>query len=151
VWDETGLDRGGICRSGDRVTLTIPAQAEYLALCRLALAGLGQRCGLDQEIVADLKVAVTEACSCSIRHADKRDTPASEPAGVKVEFGVGDDRWTISVSDFGDVDDEAPSEFGGLLSEDALSLTVIRALVDEVLEVRETERGVLLVMTKRLS
>ena len=48
---------------GRRVRLTVPAKAEYVALSRLTIAALGTRFGLEPEMVADLKVAVTEACS----------------------------------------------------------------------------------------
>ena len=51
------------------VALTIPARAEYIALCRLALTGVARTRALQAEVVADLKLALTEACSNSVRHA----------------------------------------------------------------------------------
>lgn len=51
------------------VTLEIPAKAEYLVLCRLALAGLLRDLDFSEEAISDLKLALTEACSNSIRHA----------------------------------------------------------------------------------
>ena len=41
------------------VALTIPARAEYIALCRLALTGIARTRALQEEIVADLKLALT--------------------------------------------------------------------------------------------
>ncbi len=51
------------------VALSIPAKAEYITLCRLALTGIAQVRAVEPETLADLKLALTEACSNSIRHA----------------------------------------------------------------------------------
>ncbi len=51
------------------VSLVIPAKAEYIALGRLALAGLLRPRAVEPEVLADVKLALTEACSNSIRHA----------------------------------------------------------------------------------
>ena len=55
---------------GDRtVRLTIPAKPEYITLSRLALTGLSRVRPFSDETLADLKLALTEACSNSVRHA----------------------------------------------------------------------------------
>jgi anti-sigma regulatory factor (Ser/Thr protein kinase) len=46
------------------VSLVVPCKAEYVALCRLVVGALGAREALDEEVIADLKVVVTEACNC---------------------------------------------------------------------------------------
>ena len=51
------------------VRLRVPARAEYIALARLALTGLAELAPLSEEDVADLKLALTEAVSNSVRHA----------------------------------------------------------------------------------
>ena len=51
------------------VRLTIPAKAEYITLGRLALTGLSRLQPVREETLADLKLALTEACSNSVRHA----------------------------------------------------------------------------------
>src|SRR5260370_1796495 len=51
------------------VTLRIPAKAEYITLCRLALTGLAQLREIADDVMADLKLALTEAVSNSVRHA----------------------------------------------------------------------------------
>lgn len=144
-----GSSDTGMCRSGDRVALTIPAKPEYVSLCRLALAGLGQRCGLDLETVADLKVAVTEACSCAIRRLKLDMTSNGAVGSVKVEIGVEPEAWVITVGDWGPEAEGDPGDDDDPLSEDALGLTVIRALVDQT-QVSRNEHRVALVMTKRL-
>src|ERR1700693_5060782 len=53
---------------GPSVRLTIPAKPEYITLARLALTGLSRLRPLSEETLGDLKLAVTEACSNSVRH-----------------------------------------------------------------------------------
>ena len=52
---------------GSTVRLTIPARAEYITLCRLALTGIARVRSLSDELLADLKLALTEAASNSVR------------------------------------------------------------------------------------
>ena len=65
--------------SGATVRLTIPARAEYITLCRLALTGIARVRDLSDEVLADLKLALTEAASNSVRHAyaERRATASS--------------------------------------------------------------------------
>ena len=51
------------------VRLKIPARAEYITLCRLALTGIARLRSMSDEVLADLKLALTEAASNSVRHA----------------------------------------------------------------------------------
>ena len=51
------------------VKLTIPAKAEYITLGRLALTALSRMRPLSDETLNDLKLALTEACTNSVRHA----------------------------------------------------------------------------------
>ena len=106
------------------VVLRMPAKAEYLVLARLALSGLAHTVELDPEVLADLKLAVTEACANAARHAYE-----DEGAG----FGV-----------------HAEPE-PELLPEDGMGLAIIRAVVDE-LQVGSGEggRGTRLRLLKRL-
>src|ERR671922_2615158 len=54
---------------GRSVRLTIPAKAEYITLGRLALSALARVRPLSEEALNDLKLALTEACTNSVRHA----------------------------------------------------------------------------------
>jgi serine/threonine-protein kinase RsbW len=53
------------------VRLTIPAKPEYITLGRLALAGLAllRPEQFTAEVLGDVKLALTEACTNSVRHA----------------------------------------------------------------------------------
>jgi serine/threonine-protein kinase RsbW len=120
------------------VRLTIPAKAEYITLVRLALSGLSQLRPLSAETLGDLKLAVTEACSNSVRHA-YRDGRAG---AVEVVYELYPDRLVVEVSDDGEgftVADDAAAQQGAL-TEGGLGIAIIRELADE-LELGPGARG----------
>lgn len=125
----------------DRVTVSLPARPEFVAICRLALAGLGSSTGLDLEQVADLKLAVTEACT----HVIGREQGAC--GSLQVDFEVSPDRWTIEVRG------EPGSQNGpwqpSALADEDLGLVVMRALVDEVSLEESHDSGAVLRLVKR--
>jgi len=130
------------------VELTIPAKPEYITLCRLALAGLSTLRGLPDEVVADLKLALTEACSNSVRHA-YQDGQAGEI--VEIRYELHSDRVVIEVADEGRgfVPPETP--LTRELAESGLGIAIIRALADELeLGERADGRGSRLRMVKLL-
>jgi serine/threonine-protein kinase RsbW len=120
------------------VRLTIPAKAEYITLVRLALSGLSQSRPMPDETLGDLKLAVTEACSNSVRHAyrDGRD------GSVEIVYELHADRLVVEVSDAGGgfTAGDAPARGDGLLTEGGLGIEIIRELADE-LEVGPGEGG----------
>jgi serine/threonine-protein kinase RsbW len=111
------------------VRLTIPARAEYITLCRLALTGLARLRPISEELVADLKLALTEATSNSVRHA------YGDVGGcVEISYELYGDRLVIEVNDEGEGFD--PSEDGDLgdldnLTEGGLGIAIIRSIADE--------------------
>ena len=108
------------------VRLTIPAKAEYVLLGRLALSGITRMQPLDDETVNDLKLAVTEACTNSVRHA------YSENGGtVDIVYELYDDRLVVEVSDDGGGFEPNDLVKAGELTEGGLGIAIIRALVDE--------------------
>lgn len=117
--------------NGDAVTvrLTIPARAEYITLCRLALTGIGRLRELSDELLADLKLALTEAASNSVRHAY-----GDEDVGVvEISYELFPDRLVIEVTDEGEGFDPAAAEGNAEeLSEGGLGIAIIRAIADEV-------------------
>lgn len=117
--------------NGDAVTvrLTIPARAEYITLCRLALTGIARLRELSDELLADLKLALTEAASNSVRHAY-----GDEDAGVvDISYQLFSDRLVIEVRDEGEGFDPAEAEGNAAeLSEGGLGIAIIRAIADEV-------------------
>jgi serine/threonine-protein kinase RsbW len=111
------------------VRLTIPARAEYITLCRLALTGIARVRALSDEVLADLKLALTEATSNSVRHAY-----AGGDAGVvEISYALLPDRLVIEVTDDGEGFDLAPEKGAPEeLSEGGLGIAIIRAIADEV-------------------
>lgn len=146
VKDTADVDVAG----GTRVVrLRIPAKPEYIALGRLALTGLAQARGLDSDTIADLKLALTEAVSNSVRHAygDAGD------GQVDVRYELRGDRISIEVVDDGAGFDpeEAPSFDGDELSEGGLGIAIIRTVADDVeIESRPGVRGSRLCFVKNL-
>ncbi len=136
------------------VRLSFPAKADYLLLARLALAGVARSLPVGPELLADLKLAVTEACGNAVRHAY-----GTGEGSVGVEFVVRDDRLELIVEDEGTgiglpVEElVAPSEENapGEPTDGGMGMAIIRAIVDE-LDVREGEdgRGTVVHMTKYL-
>jgi serine/threonine-protein kinase RsbW len=114
---------------GRIVRLTIPARPEYITLCRLALTGIGSLRALSDELLADLKLALTEAASNSVRHA----YGGQDVGVVQISYELLPDRLVIEVTDDGGGFDPAdaagpPDE----LSEGGLGIAIIRAIADEV-------------------
>lgn len=112
------------------VRLTIPAKPEYITLSRLALSGLSRVRPLAEDTLADLKLALTEACSNSVRHA------YDEKGGhVSISFELRDDRLIVEVVDDGaGFEPEAAGVNGDTaeLSEGGLGISIIRSIADEV-------------------
>ena len=114
---------------GSFVRLRIPAKAEYITLGRLALTGLSRLQELSDETLADLKLALTEACSNSVRHA-YRD---GREGAVEIVYELRADRLTIEVigrrsraSTTSSADGEDRE-----LTEGGLGIAIIRSLSDE--------------------
>jgi serine/threonine-protein kinase RsbW len=111
------------------VRLTIPAKAEYIALSRLALTGLSRLRPLSDEVLGDMKLALTEACTNSVRHA------YDDGAGgvVEILYELHPDRLVVEVMDDGDGFEppEGGDDPAAELSEGGLGIAIIEALADE--------------------
>jgi anti-sigma regulatory factor (Ser/Thr protein kinase) len=133
--------------SRDVVTLVIPARTEYLIVARLALAGIARGAPIDDGALADLKLAVTEACGNAIRHAQP-----SEHGVVRVDFDLEDGAIEIRVSDAGPGIRALPDDEPDELAESGMGLAIIRALVDDFeIRDRDTGQGTIVRMRKRLA
>ena len=121
------------------VKLSIPAKPEYISLGRLALTGLARLRTLPEETLGDLKLALTEACSNSVRHA--------YPGGggiVEISYQLFPDRFVFEVLDSGPGFElnGAPEEEEDNLTEGGLGIAIIRALADELeIHGREDAQG----------
>lgn len=76
--------------------LTLPARAENVAVVRHAMGGLADVLDVDDQVLSDIKLAVTEACTNVVVHA----YPDGEgPMGLRAS--VQDDRVDIVIHDRG--------------------------------------------------
>jgi serine/threonine-protein kinase RsbW len=123
------------------IRLTIPAKPEYITLGRLALTGIARLRPepMRQEVLGDLKLALTEACTNSVRHAY-----GGGEGTVEIVYELHDDKLVVEVVDEGE-GFEPPAEPSAVLGEDALSegglgIAIIEALADEF-EIRERAQG----------
>jgi len=127
--------------NGSRVVhLTIPAKPEYITLCRLALTGLARVRPFTDAQLADLKLALTEAASNSVRHA----YPGDEDGHVQVTYELHPDRIAIEVVDDGaGFDPSLEAIVGGAeLREGGLGIAIIKSIADELsVESRTGTRG----------
>ncbi|MBN1321670.1 MAG: ATP-binding protein [Thermoleophilia bacterium] len=143
--------------SGQRpITLVIPCKAEYVGLCRLVAGVLGARESLDDEVIADLKLVVTEACTCFVWGPDSssaagRQTPVCGSAcSLQIDFNVMPEVWEIVISD-PDRRRRVPlPERCDPMSEGGLGLSIIKALVDTFEQTDSDEEGSTLRLVKRL-
>ena len=130
------------------VRLRVPARAEYIALARLALSGLADLIELPEELLADLKLALTEAVSNSVRHAY-----AGGAGFVSIAYELGGDALAVEVVDDGKGfdPDRPPALEGEELTEGGLGIAIIRTIADEFeLHSQPGVRGSRLRFVKRL-
>ena len=124
--------------AGRTVKLTIPARPEYITLGRLALTAIAGVRPLSDETLHDLKLALTEACTNSVKHA----YADGGEGNVDILYQLEPDRLAVEVGDAGPGFE--PEDGNGLdgetLSEGGLGIEIIRAVTDEV-EIAEREGG----------
>jgi serine/threonine-protein kinase RsbW len=128
--DEAALiePAGGALEGMRSVLLRVPARAEYIALARLALSGLADIAALSDEVLADLKLALTEAVSNSVRHAN-----AGGAGFVSIAYELTGDALAVEVVDDGNGfdPDRAPPLEGEELAGGGLGIAIIRTIADE--------------------
>ncbi len=109
---------------GDRFALEVPGRAEHLATVRIFAASLARRFGMDEDTIADLKLALSEAGTLALRGGAGDPLRVSAQAvGSGLEFAV----------ELGEAGIAADDELGGL--------DLIRALFAEA---REGPAGVVI-------
>jgi anti-sigma regulatory factor (Ser/Thr protein kinase) len=104
------------------VMLVMPARPEGVGVVRQALAGVADALDFDASVLADMKMAVTEACTNVVVHA------YDDEGTLEVEMLAGDDGLTIVVRDFGTGIQPRPARIGAPAL--GLGLPLIAALSD---------------------
>jgi serine/threonine-protein kinase RsbW len=125
--------------------LRIPSRAEWVSVARLAVAGIAHRIDATIDEVEDLKLAVAEACTNCIQHAQGNEE-------VLVTFEISGRRITVVVEDGGKGFDGralAPEPLGEP-KVGGLGVFLIRSLMDEVDYDFDPLTGTKLTMSKML-
>ena len=113
-----------------RVEIEIPSRSVYVGVVRLALASLARSAGLSEEVVDDLKIAVSEACA----NAVLSNEDAGSDASVSVTWTEEPERLSVEVGDRGAVYDESSAEAvdsQGFSTRALMSFALLRSLVEE--------------------
>jgi serine/threonine-protein kinase RsbW len=105
------------------VRLTLPARPENIAVIRHVLGAFAEALNLPPELVDDMRLAVTEACTNVVRHAYHD----GEPGPIDVVIRPIGDRLELIVVDYGRGPGPSPDVAGP-----GLGLPLIAALADSV-------------------
>ena len=103
--------------------LTLPARPENVAVIRHVLGAFAEALRLPADLVEDMRLAVTEACTNVVRHA----YPDADPGPIDVVIRPNGERLDLIVSDQGQ--GLGPSTD---VSGPGLGLPLIAALADSV-------------------
>lgn len=113
------------------VEIEVPPRSAYVGVVRLATTSLARTAGFDEEIVDDLKIAVSEACTNAV--LSNREAATDEP--IAVTWQQEDGRVEIEVGDRGstwDPDGEpGPDDSQETSTRLVLSMALLRSLVDK--------------------
>lgn len=138
------------------VSITIPAEAEYLDIVRLSLYSFATKAGFSFEEIEDMKVAVSEACNNAILHAYE-DT---DTGMIDLRLENDGEQLVITVQDYGHSFVNTGVSGGGVpgkqeeiseLSVGGLGIFLMEALMDEVQVHTDDIAGTKIVLSKRLS
>ena len=94
---------GAVPSTSEEVTATpdlelkLPARAENVAVVRHAFGGFAEALAVDEQTLADIKLAVTEACTNVVIHAYERDAIGD----LEVDATIDDERLTVVIRDNG--------------------------------------------------
>jgi serine/threonine-protein kinase RsbW len=137
VDSETGFSPRTV---GSDIRLALPALPENIGVVRLLVGCLAVSLGMEEAVVADLRLAVTEACTNVVRHA------YDDTAGpLEITIHPTEDTLNIIVADDGRGIAPSPDVAGP-----GLGLPLIAALTDGLEIQRREGAGSRLMMSFRL-
>lgn len=137
-----GTKEEGKIGASEPISLKIPSRAEYVLLTRLIVSQVGELAGFGQQDIYDLKLAITEAATNVIRHADVD--------AFEIEYRTLPGAVEIIVRDTGE-GFEAEDFTGDPGAQGGFGLAVIRSLVDDIALESTAGGGTRLRMTRRAS
>ena len=132
----------------DVIELRITARAENVALARLTLSGVAAAAGVPPDVVADLKLAVSEACTNAIQHA----YAGGSEKQVVLRFAVAERTLLVQVEDEGagfELVTRGSWEDGERAGRGlGMGLTIVRSVTDQ-LEIESGGNGSRISFSKR--
>jgi serine/threonine-protein kinase RsbW len=105
------------------VKLTVPARPENVSVIRHVLGAFAEALRLPDELIEDLRLAITEACTNVVRHA----YPAGLSGPVEISIRPEEERVNVVVADRGRGIGSSSDTTGP-----GLGLPLIAAIADEV-------------------
>jgi serine/threonine-protein kinase RsbW len=127
------------------IALALPSDGASVPVARRVTAQALRVLGVDGECVAELELALTEACANVLDHAGSGDD-------YEVQFAVVGDDCVITVTDRGQAfdGDDHGRDLVALSAERGRGIALMRALVDEVHFHASDAGGTTVSMTKAL-
>jgi anti-sigma regulatory factor (Ser/Thr protein kinase) len=120
----------------DRLTLRIPSDAAYMATARLFAAAVARHFAVDEELIPDVKLAVSEACAAGIllgEGSSVRITALADGARIRFEVTQPGDLQAGGIQEPSATPD--PHQTAGL------GLEVIQALFEDAQVVDDPDGG----------
>ena len=136
-----------------KIVLSLPGEANFIDIARLALYGISNKMGFSYEDMEDMKVAIAEACNNVVLHTYQ----GGEVGTIDISFDMSDTKLTITVSDDGTsfeyepIANDLSAHHDKPLEDitiDELGIYLMQALMDEV-DVK-SGNGTTIVLTKYL-
>ncbi|MBV8152468.1 MAG: ATP-binding protein [Candidatus Eremiobacteraeota bacterium] len=124
------------------VDVRIPAKAEWVAVARLAAAGIGSRLRFSIDDLEDLKLAIAEACTCVIQGSD-----GAQSIDIRCESLPNELRVSVQGDGRGTKPERVRPDDSGITG---LGVFLIRSLMDTVDYEVDSKRGPRIVMSKRV-
>ena len=127
------------------IALCLPRDAETVALVRsVAMAAL-ERVGVTADCIDEIRLALSEACTNVIRHADTEHD-------YEVRLDVDDEECSITVTDAGAVFDPAdPAQMPEPTATGGRGMALMAALSDTTRFENQPEVGTIVHLVKRLT
>jgi len=129
--------------------LVLPSHIEAVAEAAAAVASFAQNCGVGDEAAFGIDIAVREAVTNAIVHANNEDDTKS----IEVSFNCAGRALEIDIKDQGEGFDPAsvpdPTAPANLLKTSGRGIFLIRNFMDEVRWSSRPEGGTMLHMVKR--
>ena len=111
------------------VEIGIPPRSPYVAVVRLAIAALARQSGLNEDVVDNLRIAVSEACTTAVLANEQ----SPEDHTLVVRWHDDADRLIVEIEDSAGTPaaPPAPEDSQGFATRGILSQALLESLVDE--------------------